>query len=357
MPAFFSLMFATVNFGAGTGWTVYIKLNKLLKNFTRCRKISFYKKTTRNILKLHVIMFFLWKQSAWLFLFNHQRLSFFKKTRFLLKRNKCEKFDKDWFNNWFVGFTDGDGCFNVYVNKDRNKVIFTFKISQKENNIQVLYFLKKILGVGKVRNDNKGMCHFLIRKREHLNKVIIPLFSKFNLLTRKEYDFLIFKECLNIMECKNILQEDKIKYILDLKEKICPEDYIASSWLNSKKFLLKKPWIVGFIEAEGSFYITLKDKEKERLVHGFGITQKYDEHILISLKKILHIKSKVKYNKKGFYSLDAFDTYSLKFIKDYFFKTMKSRKSLQYRIWARSFRHKNKYKKLLYIQQLLRKLK
>ena len=38
---------------------------------------------------------------------------------------------------------------------------------------------------------------------------------------------------------------------------------------------MTKPWLVGFIEAEGSFYLTNKDSN--RRVHGFGITPKLDE--------------------------------------------------------------------------------
>jgi hypothetical protein len=55
---------------------------------------------------------------------------------------------------------------------------------------------------------------------------------------------------------------------------------------------------VGFIEAEGSFYLTSKDEN--RIVHGFGITQKDDKEVLIELAKNIQIKSKVKRNKKGF---------------------------------------------------------
>jgi hypothetical protein len=84
------------------------------------------------------------------------------------------------------------------------------------------------------------------------------------------------------------------------------------------------------VEADGSFYITIKDQN--RLVHGFGITQKKDKIVLDNIKLVLKINSNVKYNKKGFYSLDCLDNSSLKYIKKFFFKSMKSRKALIYRI-------------------------
>lgn len=35
------------------------------------------------------------------------------------------------FEQWFVGFTDGDGTFDVYTSVKSNKINLTFKISQK----------------------------------------------------------------------------------------------------------------------------------------------------------------------------------------------------------------------------------
>lgn len=277
------------------------------------------------------------------------------KSRSLVNKDKCEKFDKDWFNNWFVGYTDGDGCFNVYINIKLKKIIFTFKISQKSNNIQVLYYFKKKLKCGKVRSDKDNMSHFLIRDRKSLKNTIIPLFEKYRLLSVKEYNFVIFRECLNIVDNISFTQEEKIFKIKILKEQKISLDYISTAWLGNDNILTNnKAWIIGFIEAEGSFYLVKKDNF--RIVHGFGITQKKDKIILDNIKIILKINSNVKWNKKGFFSLDAYNKNSLTYIKSFFFNTMKSIKSLQYRIWARSFRHKNKYNKLLKIQQLLRKI-
>jgi hypothetical protein len=133
----------------------------------------------------------------------------------------------------------------------------------------------------------------------------------------------------------------------------CPSEYSSNAW--EKKDAITWPWLVGFIEAEGSFYITKKDNY--RLVHGFGLTQKRDKIVLLSIKEILKIESQVKYNKKGFYSLDTTNSKSLKYIKDSFFRQLKSIKSLEYRIWARSFRDKGKYEKLLKVKKIIDKIR
>lgn len=276
------------------------------------------------------------------------------------KLNKCEKsYNDDQFNfyQWLVGFTDGDGCFNIYVNEKNNKITFTFKIGQKRNNEQVLFFIKNKLNIGRIVIDKCGMANYIVTKQNHIKEIIIPIFKKYNLLTSKEYNFLLFEECFLIYINNDLILSEKIKQIKLKKEKIIPINYIASNLLIYKDNIVNvftKSWLIGFVEAEGSFYITKKDNN--RLVHGFGITQKKDKIVLDCIKLILKINSNVLYNKYGFFTLNALDKKSLKFIKNFFFKTMKSRKSLIYRIWARSFRLKGKYDKLLLVREKIRQL-
>lgn len=271
-------------------------------------------------------------------------------TRFSNKENKCETFDS-WFYEWFVGYTDGDGCFSIYTNINSKKINFTYKLSQKIDNIQVLYYIKKQLKVGKVRKDKNNMAHFLIRDKKSLELIIIPLFNKYLLKTIKQHSYTIFKESFNIWQNISLTQDEKIFKIEQLKFFYSKINFEYSN-IYFKNLLISKAWIVGFIEAEGSFYLTEKDKNK-RIVHGFGITQKYDKILLLNLSNILKIKANVKFNKKGFYSLDSTNYNDLKFIKKYFFKTMKSKKSLIYRIWSRSFRDRGKYNKLKKIKSIL----
>ncbi len=68
------------------------------------------------------------------------------------------------FLEWFVGFTEGDGSFIV----SKNKVYFD--ITQSLSDIQVLYYIKKELGFGKV----------LIREEEHRNVGVFYVSSKEN---------------------------------------------------------------------------------------------------------------------------------------------------------------------------------
>ena len=317
--------------GLGTGWTVKIGCFKILLDawkFSK-NKIYFTNRTTQEAF----LKFFLGTLNSKI-----QGISWCKnvlntgttsqvdnklnqpsetefKTRDSLKESKCKKLDINW---WLVGFTDGDGCFNIYINNKNKKISFTFKLSQKTNNLQLLYFIKKYLGVGSIIIDQKNnMANYKITNKKILLEKIIPLFDNYPLKSSKLKTYILFKKSINITNNNLLSQQKKIDKILDLRKSIIDISFIDQS--------INKSWLIGFIEAEGSFYITLK--EEKRLVHGFGITQKNDKNLLESIRKELKIKSNLKWNKKGFFIIDTTNSITLKYIKDYFFKTMKGIKS------------------------------
>jgi hypothetical protein len=105
----------------------------------------------------------------------------------------------------------------VYVNKINKKIIFTFKLSQKSNNLRILYFIKKYLGVGSVVFD-KNMASFIIRDKKVLLDKIIPLFDKYSLKTSKIESYIIFKKSLIISNDNSLNLSIRINKILILKE-------------------------------------------------------------------------------------------------------------------------------------------
>ena len=78
-------------------------------------------------------------------LFNYER-----------KRLGLEPIDSNWLA-WFIGFTEGKGSFIVL----NNKVYFDINISIKD--IQVIYYIKKELGFGKVKIKNTDHDDFISR--------------------------------------------------------------------------------------------------------------------------------------------------------------------------------------------------
>lgn len=59
------------------------------------------------------------------------------------------------FKQWFVGFSDAEGCFRIAIN-NKNKVIsFNFAILLHIDDLEVLEFIKNKLNCGRVYTSEK----------------------------------------------------------------------------------------------------------------------------------------------------------------------------------------------------------
>lgn len=295
------------------------------------------------------------RQSAWggkNFYSSHQRLN-----KEYLKNNK------NWFEQWLVGITDGDGSFSI--TRQNYKWSLVFKIALSRYNLRALYYIKTQLGIGVVTKDNtKGQ--ILIRDRKKLEKFIFPIFDKYPLLTSKQFNYERFKKAFFILENHNLTKQQKDIELFFLKNKSIAYNYISPVWNDTNlplktvkdiSAIMTKPWLVGFIEAEGSFYLV--SKTSTRISHGFGLTQKLDSVVLEGIRLTLHMPNAVKYKSNyGHYILDTTNSRAIENIIKYFNNTMKGMKSVEYRIWARAYnKYKGDYKKLSGVREIVRKLK
>lgn len=270
------------------------------------------------------------------------------------------------FNDWLVGFTDGDGCF-YFSKTNRGNWAFSFQISQSCYNLRALYFIKSQLKVGSINIDKKSrMAEFRVRNRTHLVKHIIPIFDKHPLLTNKYFNFECFKKALTIYTNSELSREKKDALVSGLKIKSLTilQAYESPAWKNIKKPLcastrsdvlkvMSKSWIIGFTEAEGSFYIVKKDAK--RLVHAFEITQKGSRIVLEAVAIIFDLKVT---DKKTYSTVVTINSQKIQKIADYFFKTMKGMKSLEYRIWSRSFaKNRGDFQALHKIREQMRNIR
>ena len=105
---------------------------------------------------------------------------------------------------WIVGFVDGEGCFYVGVNPNKemttgHQVLPEFTVVQHKRDIQVLHALKKFFGCGVVRTNHGDRMAFRVRSLKHLEELIIPFFEKHDLKTKKRQDFISFRKILIMM--------------------------------------------------------------------------------------------------------------------------------------------------------------
>lgn len=293
-----------------------------------------------------------------------QYSSYAKNNKSSLRVNKTTLLEnKELFSQWLVGFTDGDGTFSIARQNGTWSLIF--KLGQSTYNLRLLHYVKNQLGVGSIYVEKNGnMAHFRIRDRKVLESVIFPIFDKYPLLTSKQFNYLKFKEAFAILSDPTLSNSEKDTLVSNIVNRELPADYISPIWsiINNKvsdyasaSLVMSKAWLVGFTEAEGSFYLV--SKGPTRLVHAFEVTQKLDVIVLNSIQRLLGISTQVQFKKAGNFSLATTNSRAIENLIEFFHNTLKGMKSLEYRIWARSYnKHKGDFKSLDNIRNQMRTL-
>ena len=131
--------------------------------------------------------------------------------------------------DWVAGFVDGEGTFYIGINRNETmtagyQVLPEFRIVQHERDIKVLYALKAFFGAGVVRVNHDDRYELRIRSLEHLEKIVIPFFKQHPLMTQKRFDFIKFKEIINLMNQKKHLAREGIKQIILIASKMNRQD-------------------------------------------------------------------------------------------------------------------------------------
>jgi hypothetical protein len=91
------------------------------------------------------------------------------------------------FLQWFIGFTDAEGCFLIQT-KNKSEVHFCFKITLHIDDSAVLFLIKDKLGIGVV-SIKGNTCTFSIHSFQHIVDVLVPIFDKYPLITHKQLDY------------------------------------------------------------------------------------------------------------------------------------------------------------------------
>jgi hypothetical protein len=124
---------------------------------------------------------------------------------------------------WIAGFTDGEGCFHIGINKNKYmllgfQVLPEFSIVQHEKDIKLLYALKSFFGCGIVRRNSGNYYCFRVRGQKNLNVNIIPFFEKHRLKTCKRIDFFRFRKVLRMIDRNEHLKLEGLTHIIKIKQ-------------------------------------------------------------------------------------------------------------------------------------------
>ena len=160
---------------------------------------------------------------------------------------------KEQFGQWFSGFVDGEGNFQVFF--DRHYVRVLFRIVLHIDDIQTLYKIKDFLEIGNV-HTNGNRCIYSIGKVQDLNNILIPLLDKNTLLTTKYLDYLDFKKVVNLLLCSKSSSSKDLGSDLTIVKDIIAQMNSSRTTYNYAlipSIIINPFWLLGFIEAEGTF--------------------------------------------------------------------------------------------------------
>lgn len=171
------------------------------------------------------------------------------------------------FIDWFIGFSEGDGCFAVDLSSGR----LFFKIRQKEP--RILFKIKKELNIGIVFLSKDGYWTYSVSSKDQI-LILIHLFNGRLQLNKTQERFQEW------VSAYNLLWPDKC---VILKNHVIISDYGSNSWL------------CGFSDAEGSFSVYLGPSPRNRMRLKWYIDQCDELIVLIKIQSFFntgHIENK-----------------------------------------------------------------
>jgi hypothetical protein len=115
------------------------------------------------------------------------------------------------FEQWIVGFVDGEGCFSISVVRNSGcrlgwQVQHEFSVTQAASSRSALEGLGRFFRCGSIiensRHDNhrEPLMRYSVKRRADLVKRIIPFFEDNPLITAKRADFVKFVAVVHSME-------------------------------------------------------------------------------------------------------------------------------------------------------------
>ena len=133
----------------------------------------------------------------------------------------------DWFEDWFVGFAEGDGGFYVDLKTKR----FYFKIRQK--NPQVLYLIRNYFNFGSIFKSEDGYYSFSVQAKDHIFR-LLSIFNGKLLLNKTNSQFLNnwFLNYNRWYDNNLLVYKDKPVF--------------------TNETFFKNAWLCGFTDADGS---------------------------------------------------------------------------------------------------------
>ena len=158
------------------------------------------------------------------------------------------------FEQWVVGFVDGEGCFSICVVRNATcrlgwQVQHEFSVTQAATSSDALRRLGRLFECGRIienhRKDNHrtALLRYSVKARKDLVERIIPFFNANPLITAKQLDFEKFARVIELMNSGRHLEREGLSAIASITETMNRRQ--RSRYLESSEAIRRPPQLDG----------------------------------------------------------------------------------------------------------------
>ena len=215
------------------------------------------------------------------------------------------------FLTWFIGFSEGEGCFTV-----NNRGDLAFIITQSTTDIGVLHYIKETLGFGKVISQSLKCSRYVTQSKKEID-IIISIFNGNTVLPTRQKELDLFIKGFNNWSSKGNIRLE-------------PYIYINNTILPS----LNNSWLAGFTDGEGCFTCSIGDKKG--FSFNFSIAQKGENNLVVLQELCVLFKGGIVSNHhvKDVYEYRIAGVNACPNVFNYYNEyTLLTKKSISYTLW------------------------
>ena len=242
------------------------------------------------------------------------------------------------FLAFLIGFIDGDGYIGIKKSyKDRIEVYLSISIHLED--IAILNYIQSTLKIGKIYSypDRKSPTVRLVINKSELQEILFPLFLHHELFfltktRRAQYHMAMYIFNNNVKKYSELPSVAPITQELPIS---------ALEYANLPFF---KDWIVGFVVAEGSFFI------KTNLDGCFQIKQRLHLLLFEAFKLVFNTNRKITVDKELYAQFGVSSKSDIQNVINFFsfsgHHPLVGLKNIQYSAWLDKLRNSERYKNL-----------
>ena len=244
------------------------------------------------------------------------------------------------FISFLVGLIDGDG-YILIAKTSKGFITIKLVIDLNLKDLSTLEYIHSVLKLGKItiyRDHLNPNCKLIINKTD-LQEVLFPLLKHHNIFfltkTRKEQ----FDLAMHIFE-NNLKSYYDIPNVNNISSSFKLPN-TASDYLKLDFF---KNWLVGFTNAEGSFFM------KQNNDGCFQLKQRIHVHLFEAFRLLFETKRKISFEKNRFVQFSVSSKTDIQKVINFFsfsgFHPLIGLKSIQYFKWLTDLQNSYRYKNL-----------